>query len=414
MRFLRTSETGSTPTSDAAVRFLRRPAGSFESLMALGSLGPMEDVTPADGAAPPPGAATSSEIPAWISRLVWKIAGIIVLLWALFHITSALRNFLVLLLISFFLATALEPAVTYLEGRGWRRGIATASVFFWALIIGIITIGMMVPVAVSQARELADNLPRYSSQLADYLQNLNIDVSEESVLDSLGGTDFATSLGGRAFGVGSVVVGTVFQILTIALFTFYMTADAPRLRRLILRLFPQDRQRELLRIQEIAIEKTGGYVYSRLLLAGIATFLTWVALRIIGVPFAEPLALWVGVISQFVPVVGTYLGGILPVLIALLDDPGKAIWVVVWLVIYQQFENYVLSPRITARTMSLHPAVAFGSAFVGATLLGAPGALMALPVAATIQAWVSSYMEVHEVVESKLLRPQTAPPPGTT
>lgn len=374
----------------------------------------MEDTVPSHGSAPPPGSPTSREIPPWISRLVWKVAGIGVLLFALFHITSALRNFLVLLLISFFLATALEPAVTYLERRGWRRGIATASVFFWAVIIGIVVVGMMVPVAVAQARELADNLPRYSVQLADYLENLNIEVSEDSILDALGGSDFATSLGGRAFGVGSVVIGTAFQILTIGLFTFYMTADAPRLRRLVLRLFPQERQRELLRIQEIAIEKTGGYVYSRLLLAGIATLLTWMALRIIGVPFAEPLALWVGVISQFVPVVGTYLGGALPVLIALLDSPEKAIWVVVWIVIYQQFENYVLSPRVTARTMSLHPAVAFGSAFVGATLLGAPGALMALPVAATVQAWVSSYMEVHDVIESDLLGPRMGPPPKRT
>ena len=352
-----------------------------------------------------------AEVPPWISRLLWKIAGIVIFLWAAFHIASALRNFLILLLISFFLATALEPAVTFLAARGWRRGFATASVFFWAIIIGIVVIGMMVPVAVAQARDLADNLPSYSVQLANFLENLNIEVSEEAVLDALGGADFSSSLGGRAFGVGSVVVGTVFQLLTIALFTFYMTADAPRLRRLILRLFPQDRQRELVRIQEIAIEKTGGYVYSRLLLAGVGAFITWIALKIIGVPFAEPLALWVGIISQFVPVVGTYLGGFLPVVIALLDDPRKAIWVVVFIVLYQQFENYVVSPRITARTMSLHPAVAFGSAIVGATLLGAPGALMALPVAATVQAWISSYMEVHDVIESRLLGPGIPPPP---
>ena len=109
-------------------------------------------------------------------------------------------------------------------------------------------------------------------------------------------------------------------------------------------MFPQHRQRVLMHIQEIAIEKTGAYIYSRALLAVVAAFVTWIALRLIGVPFAEPLALWVGVLSQFVPVVGTYLGGILPVLIALLESPVMAVWVVVFIVLYQQFENYVVEP----------------------------------------------------------------------
>ncbi len=164
----------------------------------------------------------------------------------------------------------------------------------------------------------------------------------------------------------------------------------------------------MIRVFEIAIDKTGAYFYSRALLAAVATFVTWVVLRLIQVPFALALGLWVGVLSQFVPVFGTYLGGILPALIALLESPTKAIWVVAFIVLYQQLENYVISPRITARTMSLHPAIAFGSAIVGATLLGAPGALMALPVAATIQAFVATYLHRHELVEHEFL---AEPPP---
>jgi predicted PurR-regulated permease PerM len=159
----------------------------------------------------------------------------------------------------------------------------------------------------------------------------------------------------------------------------------------------------MIEVQEIAIDKVGGYIYSRTLLAAVAATVSWVALMIIGVPFAVPLAIWLGVLSQFVPVVGTYIGGILPILIALLESPGKALWVAGFIALYQQFENYIVAPRITSRTMSLHPAVAFGSAIVGATLLGAPGALMALPMAATIQAGVSTYIERHELIESELI-----------
>ena len=113
---------------------------------------------------------------------------------------------------------------------------------------------------------------------------------------------------------------------------------------------------------------------------------------LIGVPSPLALALWLGVVSQFVPVIGTYIGGALPALIALLDEPTNALWVLGFLVIYQQLENYVLAPRITAATMAIHPAVAFGAAIAGAGAIGPVGALLALPAAAIIQAFVSSYI----------------------
>jgi predicted PurR-regulated permease PerM len=96
------------------------------------------------------------------------------------------------------------------------------------------------------------------------------------------------------------------------------------------------------------------------------------------------------------------LAAIAPILVALFTDPIKAVWVLVALVAYQQIENFVLQPRITAKTMALHPAVAFGAVLAGAALLGAIGALIALPTAAIIQAFVSTYLEQHEVVENAL------------
>jgi predicted PurR-regulated permease PerM len=110
------------------------------------------------------------------------------------------------------------------------------------------------------------------------------------------------------------------------------------------------------------------------------------------VPYPLALGLWVGLVSQFVPSVGTYLAGALPVLIALLNRPVDALWVLVFIVVYQQVENMVLSPRITSRTMALHPAVAFG-------------ALLALSAAASVQALVSSYLHRYEVVVSPLTGP---------
>ena len=139
-----------------------------------------------------------------------------------------------------------------------------------------------------------------------------------------------------------------------------------------------------------------------------------------GVPYALPLAVWVGVVSQFIPAVGTYLAALVPLLVALTVRPITAVVVLVGLVVYQQIENTVLSPRITARTMSLHPAVAFGSVLVGTSLLGVVGALVALPATAIIQAFVSTYVEEHHVDEAHFgaapEQPEgdTAPPAGDT
>lgn len=350
----------------------------------------------------------SHGMPPWVPRLLWQVAAVVVLLWAAFHIARALRGFLILVLISFFLSVALEPAVAYLSRRGWRRGVATAVIFIVAVQLVMLAVALMVPLIVEQTRRLVESVPDYIVQINDLLSPIDVELSTDRIVESLTSVDssmqnLATDLGGTLLGVGSRLLSTILQLLTIGLFTFYFTADAPRIRRAVLRALPPARQRVLLQLQEIATDKTGGYIYSRLVLALLAAAATWIALRIIGVPFAAPLALWVGVLSQFVPIVGTYIGGVLPVLIALLESPGKAIWVLAFIVVYQQFENYVVGPRITEHTMSLHPALSFGSAIIGATLMGAPGALMALPVAATVQAWVSTYTHRQEVIAPALL-----------
>ncbi|MCZ7536848.1 MAG: AI-2E family transporter [Acidimicrobiia bacterium] len=227
---------------------------------------------------------------------------------------------------------------------------------------------------------------------------------------------FANDLAGNVVSFSVRALGVVFQIFTVILFTFYLVADGPRLRRAICSVLPPDRQRNVLRAWELAIEKTGGYLYSRVLLAGLSALAHWIALSIIGVPYALALALWVGVISQFIPVVGTYLAGALAVLIAVLNDPVDGVWTLGTVVVYQQIENYLFAPRVTAHTLSIHPAVAFACVIAGAGLIGPVGALLALPAAAVIQAFISTIGERHEVVESELTADRTRrargrPPP---
>jgi predicted PurR-regulated permease PerM len=198
------------------------------------------------------------------------------------------------------------------------------------------------------------------------------------------------------------VANVLFQVFTIGLFAFYLVAEGPKLRRTVCSLLPQKRQKYVLEIWDVAIAKTGGYIVSRGVLAVIAAVVHWAAFEIIDLPSGLALAIWVGVVSQVVPVVGTYLAGALPVLIGLIDEPASGLWVLVVIAVCQQVENYVLAPRITSQTMAIHAAMAFGAVIAGAALLGVVGAMLALPAAATLQAVISTAAERHEVAEDLL------------
>jgi predicted PurR-regulated permease PerM len=143
----------------------------------------------------------------------------------------------------------------------------------------------------------------------------------------------------------------------------------------------------------------GGYIYSRLILAILSATFTTIFLTILDVNFAISLGIWVGVLSQFVPVVGTYLASILPVIVALsFNGLWTAVWVILYFVAYQQLENYLISPRITKRTMEIHPAVSVAAIIIGGTLMGGIGVILALPMAGIIQAIIGEWRRSYDVV----------------
>ncbi|MFM7263078.1 MAG: AI-2E family transporter, partial [Acidimicrobiales bacterium] len=216
--------------------------------------------------------------------------------------------------------------------------------------------------------------------------------------------NFIDSQQDRVFNLSVQALNMLFQSFTVLLFSFYLVADGPRLRRSICTRLPAERQRRVLDTWDLAITKTGGYLYSRLVLAGLSAFFHWIALQAIGTPAPIAMALWVGLVSQFLPVIGTYLAGVLPALLTFLDSPGRALVVIGFILVYQQVENYLFAPRITARTMELHAALAFGSALVGGAVLGPVGAILGLPFAAMVQGIASAAGERHEVIDDPLVR----------
>jgi predicted PurR-regulated permease PerM len=370
----------------------------------------VEGVEPADGSMPP-----------WLPdaiKLAGKrfgvalfAAGISILVFL--YIVNQLSSFLTMLGIALFLSFALEPAVDWLAARGWRRGSATGLIFLILFATILLLLALIVPAVISGFRSLVQNAPSLVDKLATWLKPLGIDLSTDQLIQKLQENaqqviSSATNVAGSVFGIASSLLGGLFRWATIGLFTFYFVAEGPQFRRALLSRMRPERQARVLFVLEQAIRQTGGYFYSRLLLAVINGSGMYLTLRLTNVPFAAPLAIFEGIVAEFIPIVGTYIGGAAPVLVAFLASTTSGFWALGYILVYQQIENYFLSPRITAKTMSLHPAIAFAAALIGGALGGFFMAFLALPVAGVVQASVREWSKSYDVVGDALTEPRTA------
>ncbi|MER6856606.1 AI-2E family transporter [Streptomyces pilosus] len=372
--------------------------------------GPAAQQPTTPGAPPPAGppvdptARPGARMPRWLPRAMVLALALIAVFqlgsWAFHQLTGLLLN----VLIAFFLALAVEPAVSWMAARGVRRGLGTFLVFLGILVASAGFVTLLGSMLAGQIVKIVEDFPEYLDSVINWVnahfrtELRRVDI-QEGLLRSDWLRNYVQNSATGVLDVSAQVLGGLFQLLTIGLFSFYFAADGPRLRRTVCSLLPPARQAEVLRAWEIAVNKTGGYLYSRGLMALVSGFAHYVLLEFLEVPYAPVLAVWVGLVSQFIPTIGTYLAGALPMLIAFTVDPWYALWVLVFVVIYQQFENYVLQPKLTSRTVDIHPAVAFGSVVAGTALLGAVGALIAIPAVATLQAFLGAYVKRYDVTD---------------
>lgn len=344
-------------------------------------------------------------MPAWLPRamvLALALLGLFELAnWA----AHQLIGIAIMMTVAFFVSLAMEPAVDGLAGRGVNRGLATALVFIivFACTAGFLaTLGVLLVETVSH---VVNELPRLLDELVNWVnrvfhQNFTLGQLRDRLFkDSDIISSYAERAANNVWGLSSTVLGGLARFVTIALFSVYMTADGPKLRRSVCSLLPPAKQGAVLHAWDLAIDKTGGYLYSRALLAVISAVAHGAFLALLGIPNALALGIWFGVVASFVPTIGTYIAGVLPILVALTIRPLDAVWILLFVVVYQWVQDYVLQPRITARTVDVNPAVALLSVFMGGALLGAVGALLAIPATATLQAFLGEYVKRYEVSE---------------
>jgi predicted PurR-regulated permease PerM len=385
-----------------------------------GSLVPADDPT---GAAalrgndlPPPTSRMSVVLePRGVWRAGWVVLALLGIALFLDFVLEDGGSVIFNVLIAWFASIAMEPAVSRLSKR-MKRGAATLLVMLGVALFCVlfgIAFGKLIADQLIQAVKA---IPGFANSALGWVNDrLGTDYSPQEALNAVGITqetltNWAKELAGGALGFVVSVLGAIFSSFTFLLFTFYLSADAPRLKRWVARLFPTRYQPVVVTVWDLSVEKTGGYVAARVVLAAINGGTTAIFLFIIGMPYWLILGIWTGLVAQFVPTIGTYISIILPVLVGLLGPhPIQGVLALAWAIVYQQVENLTLEPQISAKAVDIHPAVSFGAVLLGAALFGAAGAVLAVPVAALLLALLDIYARKYELLPS--LRPPGAPPP---
>jgi predicted PurR-regulated permease PerM len=350
------------------------------------------------------------------ARVVVKIVLIVVAVILCLYLIYLLRRPISWLFIAMFIAVALSPAVNFLS-RYMKRGFAIGLVYLAVLGAVVGLTALLVPPVVNEATNLADNSPRYVEDVRDYvekndrLREINQDYQITQKLEEEAATlpsrigDAATVLRDIGFGL----VNGIFALVTILVLAAFMLSGGPQWRRSALNLLPPDRAERIDRILSHMARAVSGYVTGALVIAVIAGTATFIVLTIIGAPFAGPLAVVAGLFS-LVPLVGATIAAVLIGIVTLFGDfPIDTIIWAVWAIVYQQIENNVIQPQVQKRTVNVNGFIVLVSVLFGATLLGVLGALVAIPIAASIQIVIREWWTYRR--ESQLSQGVT-PEPG--
>jgi predicted PurR-regulated permease PerM len=335
-------------------------------------------------------------------RNIVRIVLVVVCVVAVLYLLFLLRKPIAWILISIFLAVALSPVVNYLDRR-MKRGFAIALTYLGLLFVPILLIALIVPPLITEANNFAENVPQYADDLTEFVQEnerlreINQDYDVTAKLEEEAGK-LPERLGGAAGtlrDIGLGIVNSIFALLTILVLTAFLLGSGPRWREQILASRPPQQRERLRRSLEHMASAVSGYVAGALTIATIAGIATFIVLSILGVPFSGPLAVMAG-LASLIPLVGATIAAVLIGVVTLFEDfPTTTIIWAIWAIVYQQLENNLIQPQIQKRTVNVHPFLTIVAVLFGATLLGVLGAIVAIPVAASIQILFREYVDLR-------------------
>lgn len=333
-------------------------------------------------------------------RVMWAtlvLTAVIFSSWLLFRFYQAV----LILLIAILIGTTLNPVINWLNRKGLPRWVGSLLIFLVLLVLVVSFLVLLFPLLLEQGMTIAAAVP-------DYYQNIQAWMSSQpNLLLSRLSTVLPATLpkiviaqptgaqmlntAGQALGYVTQVTSGLLKLGAVLLLAFYWTLDGPRITRSWLLLVSPSR-RDSTRSLIAAIEtKVSAYVAGQGVLCLVIGVLALVAYLIIGLPYVLVLALIAGVMEA-VPIIGPVLGAVPAALVALSIAPDKLVWVIVATIVIQQLENNLLVPRIMRQAVGVNPFVSLLSLFAFGSLLGIPGALMAVPVAAILQLLLDHFL----------------------
>jgi predicted PurR-regulated permease PerM len=296
----------------------------------------------------------------------------------------------ILIIVSIFLAAGLNPAVIFFQNRGLKRGAAVGAVMASVLIFVGLFIAIAVPPLLDQGNQLLENAPQLIRDLNNnaFINDLNI---KYGVIDSLQTKvdaiikdgQFAITAFGGVIGVGKAVVSGLVSAITILTLTLYFLASLPQVVEIGLKFVPASRRSRVSKLVNAIISRVGSFVGGQAIIATLAAIFILIMGLIIGMPYAGSLAVIV-LVCGFIPLVGHFIGMTIVTLVSLTASLSIAAIALTSYIIYVQIENYVITPRIMKRSLSIPGLVTIIAALLGTSLLGLIGGLLAVPIAAAI------------------------------
>lgn len=319
--------------------------------------------------------------------IIGLLGGIgLLLAYSLYLAVDQVRSILVLIFIAMFLAIGLNPAVVRLTRWGLPRVLAVATVGIGAMLLLCGGLLALIPPLVTQTGALIENLPTYIDNLLhqDQLNKLNEDYKLLDQLKSAATAGNVTKALGGVWGGAQVVFGALFNIVTVVVLTLYFMAAFNRLKEGGYKLVPASRRERVTLLTDEILTKVGAYLGGALAIAVIAGLSSFVFLFVLDVKYSYALAVLVA-ITDLIPQIGATLGAIVVSIVGFATSISTGIACVIFFVIYQQVENYLIYPTVMRRAVKVSDLAAILSVLLGVALLGVVGALIAIPVVAALQ-----------------------------
>ncbi|MBQ5492979.1 MAG: AI-2E family transporter [Aeriscardovia sp.] len=347
--------------------------------------------------------------PPWLPRalaMVMAFAFLAVFLW---KIWGDVRGIVCDLVVCLFLSLAMEPAVKWLIRHGWKRALAAFCVWIFVLAVAGGFVWIFGSLFVTQATDLVSSIPKFYQDLRGYvdartsfklpeIRNLGSFVLKRAQSSWIG--NFASTAASVAAGATHAAI----SFMIILFVTYYIMSSGPKMQRSICSCLKPSSQKNFLIVWTVVQNQVSSFLSSRIILATISSVCMAIYMLIMHVPYWLPLCLMYALVSQFIPMVGAFIGAILPLVIVWTDQGFKwALFLAIYILVYQQVENMILAPKIQQKTMSVHPAIGLIAVFVFGEAFGVLGSFLALPITASLEVVFDAYFMRTSLVDSPLL-----------